>query len=148
MKLLATKQQLAPVFGQFCLAASKQVERILGAAATNKDTKEGGLTMQWRDSSSDLSPDDVDRCMAQYMCNCRDLLVDIPCLSMSTDKGWVNGLPLQNSVIGTPANHAIVCAPQVSGKTYKANPFVKSCVSLSSFGLLRWGGAHFPGPTG
>lgn len=103
---------LRSLLAQFVFAAAKQIERMMGARVTNKEVSVG-LVMRWRDSGCDLAANEVDKYMAQYITNCRMLLRDATVMSIATDKGSVNGLPLQDTIIGVPTGYAVLAPPAV-----------------------------------
>lgn len=107
------------------------------------------LEVMWRGASCDMASSELDRFMAQYMCDSRLLLKDEFVPSLATDKGTVNGLPLLNTVICTPGNLAVLAPPAVAFWTPRRqippSKFKFRCVPLCrSRGVV----IKIPAPTG
>lgn len=113
---------LQPLLGQLVVGISRRLEVKIGERAQCKGDATSRYDFTWRDASSDLAKNEVDRHMAQYLCNCRDLFGQSLVFSIATDKGWRNSLPLLNTLIGLPDNHLALAPPQVALSPHRYAP--------------------------
>ena len=65
---------------------------------------------------------DVDVVLYQHLMSGRSAICNTPCISMGSDKAWVKGMNLANTVMVLPNNVAIVCAPQVRRANIGSQP--------------------------
>lgn len=112
----APQRRLAPLLAQVLVAIAHGAERVCGSMAQSKLQTTDAVAFSSCSSMDLISQDGVDSFVAQYVMNsvetfehmCHDSV-----FSVATDKGTINGLPLQDTVVALPGNVAWLCAPAV-----------------------------------
>ena len=110
-----TSKCLQPLFVQVLLGICKGIEKCAGKDSLIRRRGSGGtcFSFQWLDGfHTDGDARSVAPIIAQYVHNSVQLHKHHVVFSIATDKAWVNGLPLQNSIVGNPDCYATLCTPQ------------------------------------
>lgn len=118
----AAEPGLQCFFARLVSAVAMGIERAAGAFVTQparaKSSAQPPFAFSWQTAKCMIEEDGMCAYLLQYVTNCREAL-RIVCedgsFSLATDKGNVNGLPLQDTVLALPNNMAWLCAPTVAG---------------------------------
>lgn len=108
---------LVHFLSQLLLGLAAGIEAVCGKLAQAPVTKKRGhAQFQWLTIEDIIKLDGIEQYLVQYMGNVTDTF-DKQCsdwhFNIATDKGQVNSLKLQDSIIALPNNQAWLCAPVV-----------------------------------
>lgn len=113
----ASQKNLLPLLAQVLYGISVAIEKTCGALVQMKLQPAPSFSFRWCGVGDLIQQDGVETYITQFVANCTESF-EKSCrdfvFSITTDKGTVNGLPLQDSVVAPPCGLAWICAPVVS----------------------------------
>ena len=118
---------LQPLFAQVLLGICKGIDKICGQDSHIRKRGSDGcrFSFQWLDGfHTDGDSKSVAPIIAQYVHNGVQVHGTYLVYSISTDKAWVNGLPLQNSIVGNPDNFVSLSTPQACFFSFTTFPML------------------------
>ena len=142
-----TKSRYLPIMSQILYHFAMRVERFLGKCLQSGKCEGPFLrAATWDVDGEDMVGDEADMYVARYVHASVEELRSKTEFCLATDKGVVNKLPLQDTLIGT-ANTVVLSCPNVnaiSRDTYNINRtsvsgFVDSCGFWTVGGLRFYG---------
>ena len=109
----ASRDALSPFQSQITFGIAKAIEGIMGRDGKRKRSEAAKcLSFVWNDQcSSGLSSREVGPIIFLYIQNSACMFFDVIYYSISTDKAFVSGIPLQNTIIVAGENNFGVLAP-------------------------------------
>lgn len=113
---LSSRQPARPFSTQVMVPLAKEMETVFSNRAKRKQRPGGSvhlwLTFAWCTDTIDGSTSrEVSPYVAAYVQNCVWEFQGVINFSLSTDKGWVNGLPLHDTVVCDGAKNLAALAP-------------------------------------
>ena len=99
---------------QLVWQVSTMLERLLSDQSKRQKNIEpkGPLQISWKDRKT-IFDENLDLHLAEYTLASVQVSHPHNTFFMATDKGSINSLSLQVSVVTLPSEHALVCVPQV-----------------------------------
>ena len=136
----AAHPKLLPLLSQLLSARAVSFESRCLAMAEGKLPRDGcAVVPRWLSVKELMQADGPESYLVQYVTNCSETFSKCCsdwCFSIATDKGVVNGLPLQDTIIALPGNQAWLATPVAAPAHSAARTRAESsCAHRSRLGM-------------